>query len=160
MQQISREVNPIRNEALCFPLTAQREAEILPYGHVRVERVVLEDHRHVTVPGFQVVREPSTDVDLSTAEVFEAGNQLQQRTLSATGRPQQDDELSLGDGEIDVLHRWYRTVVLAYVDQLNRGIRGSAHSSSTCWLTASGRPPGSETGIAAAARRTRWRSAL
>src|SRR5262249_2785642 len=99
----------------------------------------------VTVPRFQVVGEPSTDVDLSTAEVLEAGHQLQQRALPAARRPQQDDELSLGDGEIDVLHRWYRAVVLAYVDQLDRRIGPSAHSYATWWLTASGRPSGNET---------------
>ena len=85
--------------------TAQRELQVLPHGHVRVERVVLEDHRDVAVLRRHVGDVPPGDRDLAGRGRLEAGDQPQQRRLAAARGPEQDHELALAAGERDVVDR-------------------------------------------------------
>ena len=56
---------------------------------------------------------PSTRM-LPEVGVGKAGDQLEQGGLAATGRTDQADKFSLGDGEVDVLeHRWVAPISLA-----------------------------------------------
>ncbi len=96
----------------CDPLTSprpsassaasQREADVLRDRHVRVERVVLEHHRHVAVARLQVVDDTLADPDLALADLLEAGDHAQRRRLAAARRPDEDDELPVVDVEVQV----------------------------------------------------------
>ena len=46
----------------------QREADVLLDGHVRVEGVVLEDHRHAALDGVGVVDATTADADLAVGD--------------------------------------------------------------------------------------------
>ena len=88
-----------------FPLRhtghLQREGDVLEHGHVRIERVVLEDHRHVAVAGSDVIDQPAVDVDLAVADIFQPGDHLEQGALAAARRPEQHQEFMVLDGEVD-----------------------------------------------------------
>ena len=81
----------------------QREAHVLAHGHVRVERVVLEDHRDVAVLRRAVVDHLAADLQLAAGDVLEPGDHPQRRRLAAARRPDQDHELAVGDVEVHVL---------------------------------------------------------
>jgi hypothetical protein len=68
---------------------------------VRVERVVLEDHRDVPLLGRPVRHVDALDEDRAVGDVFEAGDHPQQRRLAAAGRADEDGELALADLEAD-----------------------------------------------------------
>jgi hypothetical protein len=69
---------------------------------VRVERVVLEDHRDVAVLRRQPVDDAVGDADLAAGDVLEPGDHPQRGRLAAAGRADQDDELAVGDLEVQV----------------------------------------------------------
>ena len=49
----------------------QRESHVLAHGHVRVQRVALEDHRDAPVLGGPIVDELAADPELSVGDVFQ-----------------------------------------------------------------------------------------
>ena len=81
----------------------QREAHVLAHGHVRVERVVLEDHGDVAVLGRAVVDHVAADLQLAAGDVLEPGDHPQRRRLAAARRPDEDHELAVGDVEVHLL---------------------------------------------------------
>ena len=48
----------------------KREAHVLPYGHVRIEGVVLKDHRNIAIARRHVVDNFAVDLDLALREFF------------------------------------------------------------------------------------------
>ena len=80
----------------------EREGDVREHGHVRVERVVLEDHRDVPLHRVDEVHEPAPDHDLARVGVLEPGDGAQDRALPAPRRPEQDEELAVGDLQRDV----------------------------------------------------------
>jgi hypothetical protein len=60
-------------------LEAQPERHVLVDRHVRIERVVLENHRHVAVFRRHVVDHLAVDRDLAVADVLEPGDHPQGR---------------------------------------------------------------------------------
>ncbi len=102
----------------------QREGDVLPHGHVRVERVGLEHHRDVAVLGRLLVHPLAADAQLARRDILQPGNHVQRGGLSAAGRADQDDELAVGDGERQVLHgRRAVGVTLGHLVQHNLGHR-------------------------------------
>ena len=94
-----------RDLVLREALEPQPERHVLVHRHVRVERVVLEHHRHVAVLRRDVVDHLAVDRDLAAGDVLEAGDHPQRRRLAAAGRADQHHELLVGDVEIDAAHR-------------------------------------------------------
>ena len=47
----------------------------------------------------------AAEQDLAAGRQFEPGDHPQRRRLAAARRPEHDEELAVGDGEIGVLHR-------------------------------------------------------
>ena len=90
---------------LRHPLVLERELDVAPGRHLRVQRVALEDHRHVALLGLDVVDDPVTDLDGPLGRMLEPGDEPQHRRLPATGRPEQDEELTVLDLERDVAYR-------------------------------------------------------
>ena len=81
----------------------EREAEVLAHGHVRVERVGLEDHGDVARARRQVVDHPAADADLAAGDLLEPRDHAQRRGLAAAGGADQRDELAVGDLEVDAV---------------------------------------------------------
>jgi hypothetical protein len=67
--------------------------------HVRVERVVLEDHRDVAVARRQVVRDFAPDADRAVGDRLESRDHPQKGRLSAARRTDQHEQLAVGDRE-------------------------------------------------------------
>ena len=82
----------------------EREAHVLADRVVRVQRVVLEHHRDVPVLGFGPGDVPVADEDASGGHVLEAGERAQGGRLAATGGPDQDEELAVGDLQVQAVH--------------------------------------------------------
>ncbi len=83
---------------------AQRERHVLEHRHVRVERIILEHHGDVAILGVEFVDDPAVDPDLARRDVLEPGDHAQQRALATTRRAHKDDELAVGDFEVDAVH--------------------------------------------------------
>ena len=81
----------------------QAVAEVLADGHVRVERVCLEDHRDVAVPRLQVGHVAVADRDAPVGRLLEPRHDAQERRLSAAGWSDQDEKLAVGDLERHVV---------------------------------------------------------
>ena len=92
----------VRISALRKPAGPERECEVVEDGHVRVERVVLEDHRHVALPRVERVDEPVADPDLALGDLLEAGGHPQRRRLAASGGPDEHHQLTVGDLEVEL----------------------------------------------------------
>ncbi|MNQ71881.1 hypothetical protein D3C85_865680 [compost metagenome] len=82
-------------------LDLQAEAQVLRHGHVRVERVVLEHHRHVAVARRGVVDAAVAEQDVAAFGGFQPGNHAQQRRLAAAARPHERHELAVADVDVD-----------------------------------------------------------
>ena len=95
----------VRISALGRRARAQREREVVEDGHVRVEGVVLEDHRHVALARVERVDEPLADADLALADLLEAGGHPQRRRLAASGGPDDHHQLAVGDLEVELGRR-------------------------------------------------------
>ena len=115
------------------------EGDVLQHGHVRVERVALEDHRDLPGARRQVVDDLATDEDLPRGRRFEPGDHSEQRGLAAARRPEEDEELALLGREIHSVDRADVAEVLADRSRLYRGQIKPAPSPSTCRRCA-GRP--------------------
>jgi hypothetical protein len=82
------------------------EAHVVGDRHVRVERVVLEDHGDVAVLGGQVGDVAVTDPGcLPLVDFLEAGEHAQRGGLSRTGGTDEDEELAVLDVDVQLLHR-------------------------------------------------------
>ena len=86
-------------------LDAQAVADVLGDGHVREERVVLEDGVDVALVGRAVRDVGAAELDSSFVGALEAGDQPQRRRLARSGRAEQREELAGGDLEIDPVDR-------------------------------------------------------
>ena len=82
---------------------AQRVGEVLADGEMRVQRVALEHHRDVAVLGTEVVDLAVADRDRALGDVLEPGEHAQRRGLAATRRADDDEQLTVGDVEIEVI---------------------------------------------------------
>jgi hypothetical protein len=96
---------------------AQRVGDVLRDRHVRVERVRLEDHRHVARPRGHVVHALGADQDVARGRVFESRQHPQRRRLPAPRRPEQHDELAVLDAQRQVVHDHRRAEPLGHVDE-------------------------------------------
>jgi hypothetical protein len=71
---------------------------------VRVQGVVLKNHRDVAVLRWNVVYHASPDRELARRDRLESGDHAQRRALPAARRTHQHDELAIGDIQIDAVH--------------------------------------------------------
>ena len=82
------------------------EGHVVVNCHVRVERIVLEDHRDVAILGGDVVDDLAVDDHLALAYLLQAGYHAQSRGLAAAGGTDEHDELLVSDVDVEVLHRY------------------------------------------------------
>ena len=93
----------------------QREAHVAGDGHVRIERVVLKDHRHVAVLGRRRVDHAIADANLAAIDRLEARDHPQQRRFAASRWPDEHDEGAVGDVQRDATDHLGRAERLADV---------------------------------------------
>ena len=93
----------------------QREGHVVGHRHVRIERVVLEHHGDVALLGRHVVDDARADADLAAGDVLQPGDHAQQRRFAAARRADQDDELAVGDVDVDAMDDLRRAIGLAHV---------------------------------------------
>ena len=79
------------------PAELEAEREVLGDRHVRVERVVLEDHRDIAVLGGDVVDDTLADQDRPVADLLESRHHPERRRLAAAGWADEHHELALCD---------------------------------------------------------------
>lgn len=80
-------------------LQLQREADVGPVGHGRVEREVLEHHGHAALAGRYVVGRFAVEQQLALGDLLQAGDHAEHGRLAAPRGAEQDDELARVDGE-------------------------------------------------------------
>ena len=71
---------------------------------MRVQRVVLEDHRDVALFRLLTGDVAVADEDASAVDIFEPGEHAQGGRLSAAGGSDEDEELAVLDLEVELVH--------------------------------------------------------
>jgi hypothetical protein len=87
-----------------FGVFAQLQAEghVVVNRHVGIERVVLEDHRDVTILGWNVVHAFVADEDVTLGDFLQPGDHAQGGGLAAAGGADEDDKFAVFDFEVEV----------------------------------------------------------
>src|SRR5829696_925685 len=83
------------------------EAHVLAHVHVRVEGVVLEDHRDVPLTRRKLVDDLVPYKYFAGAYVLESGDHTQGGGLTATRRPDEDDELPVRNVQVHLVYGDY-----------------------------------------------------
>ncbi len=83
----------------------QRELDVPPHRHVRVQRVALEDHGDVAVLRLDVVDLAVPDLDRAFGRLLEPGDHAERGRLAAAGRAEEHEELLVGHLEGEVVDR-------------------------------------------------------
>ena len=104
-QALGGRCHATRDVALRDPPHLERERDVLAHGEVRVQRIILEDHRDVTLRRRVVGNDPVADEDFPGRRLFQAGDAPQRRRLAAPRGAQQHQELPIGHHERDVSKR-------------------------------------------------------
>jgi hypothetical protein len=91
-----RPTNPSRHE---------RKLDIPAHRHVGIQRVALEDHRHISILRIHVVHDAIADRDRARGGRVEAGDQAQCSRLAAARRTEEHQELAILDGEVERIDR-------------------------------------------------------
>jgi hypothetical protein len=94
-------MHPARDLALVHLAQLEPEREVLLHRHVRIERVVLKNHRDVAPLRREVVHDLASDQHDAFADLLEAGDHAQRGGLPAPGRTDEDHELALVDLEVE-----------------------------------------------------------
>ena len=80
----------------------EAEGHVVEDRHVRIERVVLKNHRDVAVLRRDVVHARAVDVEVAARNVLETCDHAQSCGLAAAGRPDKNDELPVLDLHIEI----------------------------------------------------------
>jgi hypothetical protein len=110
-EELGRPRDALVHDVLRRVSQTQPEADVVGDGEVRVERVVLEDHRDVPLLGRQVVHDALADRDLAFGDVLEPRDHPQRGRLAAARRADEHDELAVADLEREVVHGVHVVVV-------------------------------------------------
>ena len=107
-EDVGRLGDALLDQLLVDPPELQREAHVVGDRHVRIERVVLEHHRDVALFRRHVVDDALADQDVALRNLLEPGDHPEQRRFSAARRPDEDDELAVGDIDVDAVYDFHR----------------------------------------------------
>src|SRR5690606_7746870 len=125
------------NLRLARPLAArahgQAVGDVLVHGHVPEQRVMLEHETHAPVADVQVCSVPAMEADTATVRLFQPGDDAQQGRLARAGRPQQRCQLTIIEGETDVINGDKITETLVDLIDFN------THGSLVQWVLLVGR---------------------
>jgi hypothetical protein len=82
----------------------QPEREVVEHRHLRIQRVVLEDHRDVALARRHTVHQRIADEHRARRHRLEPGEHPQRRRLAGAGRPHEHHELRVGDLQRQLAH--------------------------------------------------------
>ena len=99
----------------------QGETHIVGDGHVRIERIVLEDHGNAPFRRFGLRDIAPVDQQFARSDRFKPGDGAQQGGLAAAGRPDHDHELALIHREADAFQRLESLIILDDAFQFQTG---------------------------------------
>src|SRR2546426_9246850 len=106
----------------------EREAKILAHRHVRIERVILEDHRDVARLWRHIVHHTIPDLDGAGADRLETGDHAQCRALPAPRWSDEHNELAVFHIDVDAINSYLLLpFIVDFTDAVKRYTR---HSSS------------------------------
>src|ERR1700722_13009219 len=94
-------IHPLFDVRFGHSTRTQTEGNIAEHRHVRIERVVLEHHGHITVARTYVIDDFAADFDVARIGVLEPGDRAQKGALAAPRRSDQHGEFAVRDVEID-----------------------------------------------------------
>src|SRR3984885_13041759 len=106
------------------------ERHVLRYRHVGIERVGLEHHGDVPLRRMQVVDDLAADADFSGGDRLKTCDRVQQRRLTAPGRPHEDEKAALLERDIYAFEDLKRAKFLAKGTNFKRRHHLSFHSAS------------------------------
>src|SRR6185437_12719922 len=81
----------------------EAKADVLPDGHVRIQRIALKHHRDIALARMQVVDLVVTDTDFAARQRVESGDQGKERRFSAARWPDQNQKIAIFDIDVDLL---------------------------------------------------------
>jgi hypothetical protein len=95
---------PLRDLLLRDLAHLQAECDVVRNRHVRIERVVLEHHRDVTLARKHVVGDRVANTDRSLRHILEACDHPERGRLPTAGRADEDHELAVAHLETQIIH--------------------------------------------------------
>ena len=99
----------------------EREGDVLPHRHMRVERVGLEHHGDAPLRRRHVGNVDVVDEALAGRDRLESGDHPEQRRLAAAGRAEQRGERAFIDREAEIGDRGDRAVAFRHPPQFDMG---------------------------------------
>ena len=84
-------------------LQRQTESDVVEYGHLRVQRVALEYHRDLPLAGAHLIGSFPVDQEIAVGDVLKSGDHAERRGLSAAGRSDKYNELSLLNLKVEIV---------------------------------------------------------
>ncbi len=85
---------------------SQRISDVLGDSHMRIERVVLEYHRDITILSRDIIHAVFAYEDIARSRVFQTGEHSESSGLATARRPEEDYKLAVFRSEIQLLdHR-------------------------------------------------------
>src|SRR5262249_15277002 len=104
---------------------------VVEHAHVRVQRVVLEDHRDVAILRLELVHDASADDDLAARDLLEPGDHPQERRLAAARGTDDDDELAVRHVDVHAVDHLVAGVALPDIAQFDSGHGGIGYFSES-----------------------------
>ena len=82
------------------------ERHIVVNGHVRIKRVVLENHRDISILGLNVVHKFAVDIKFTVGNFFQTRDHTKSGGLTAAGRTDEYDKFFIFDIEGEIGNRY------------------------------------------------------
>src|SRR5262249_32428220 len=82
----------------------QAEGHVLVHRHVRVEGIVLENHRDVAILRRHIIDDALADANRPARDLLQPRHHAQRRALAAARRPDEHDEFLIFDPKIDRIY--------------------------------------------------------
>ncbi len=111
--------DPALDLGILGALAAEAECDVLEDREVREERVVLEDGVDVALVGRQPGHVLALELDQARGRCLEATDHPQGRRLAAPRRPEQAEELTVADLEVDVVDGDRLAELLDHIHELD-----------------------------------------
>ena len=125
--ELEHALDPFSHRAAAHAAEPQRVGDVVEHGHVRPDRVGLEDHAEVALvrgheePARDRGHDPAAQGDLAGVGIVEACDEAQSRGLAAAARAQQREHLAPPDLERRAIDGLNRPIRLAHaVESKNR----------------------------------------
>ena len=117
-EDLRRRQHLLMDDVRVFLAQRQGEGHVFIDGHVAVQGVVLENHRHVAILGRGLGDVLAVEQELAAGDILQSRDHAQGGGLAAAGGADQDDQLAVPDVKVEVEDRLH-VVVVDFVYVLN-----------------------------------------